>query len=129
MNTLRPGDLIAIKYWWGEHVGVVGSHGGLLTLISNSNARGGVCEEYLEPLVRRNEWRICQPLSQFGADLVIARARSKVGSKYDFWKWNCEDFAHWVFGLEPRSGQRDGFAKLLTLVGVGLMIAAAARAK
>jgi hypothetical protein len=129
MKTLRPGDLIAIKYWWGEHVGVIGSQNGRLTLISNSNARSGVCEEYLEPLILGNVWRACQPLSQFGPDLVIARARSKIGSRYDFWKWNCEDFAHWVFGLEPRSGQRDGLAKILAILGVGLVMAVAARSK
>lgn len=129
MKTLRPGDLIAIRYWWGWHVGLVASHMGRLTLISNSNAGKGVCEEYLEPLLQGNEWQVCPPLSALGANAVTARARSKIGSRYDFWQWNCEDFVHWAFGREPRSGQRDGVKKLLAVIGLGVVFAAAARAK
>lgn len=126
MNTLSLGAVVAIRCWWGEHWGIVAVKNGRWSLISNSARRGMVSEEDLEEVLGNAELRVIQLASPHSAFLAIERARSRIGSQYDFWKWNCEDFVHWAAGLPPRSPQRNAVLALLSLIGVIAVARAAA---
>jgi len=119
MIQLRPGLVIAIAYWWGEHWGVVAAQGGRWTLISNRAARAGVTEEPLEALLAGRRWHQLDLGIDLPGDLVVARARSALGSRYDFWRWNCEDLVYWVHGLNLRSPQRNAVLGTLALAAIG----------
>lgn len=127
MVALNVGDVLAIKCWWGEHWGIVGSQHGRLTFISNSYRRGQVAEEWLDEAIGTSEWRVVPLATQLPAYLVIARARSQVGRAYDFWVWNCEDLVYWARGLKQQSPQRNAVVGLVSLIGVVLVVGGIAR--
>jgi hypothetical protein len=117
--------VIAISCWWGEHWGIIGGDYGRLTIISNSWDKGGVTEALWEDVVGTAGWRIVQELPTASpAYLVIARAQSRIGNRYDFLTWNCQDLVYWALGLQPKSPQRDaavsllGLACLVTVLGI-----------
>jgi hypothetical protein len=122
------GCVVAVKTWWGEHWGIVGIRDGHWTLISNRGIRRGVTEERLEDVVGPAEWRIVEDLGvSVPANVIVARARSLIGSRYDFWKWNCQDFVYWACGLQPQSPQRAAVVGVLGLASVSLLLAVAAK--
>ena len=127
MVALNVGDLVAIKCWWGEHWGVVAHRDGQWTLVSNRGAKGMVTEEPLHEVVGAAEWRIVRNAAPLTAFLVVARARSKIGTPYNFWNWNCEDFVHWALGLEPKSPQRNEVVGVLTLACMAVLLGVASR--
>ncbi|MCG7980275.1 MAG: lecithin retinol acyltransferase family protein [Candidatus Thiodiazotropha taylori] len=43
--------------------------------------------------------------SQLPPFVVLRKARNKLGTKYDVFKWNCEHFVRWAHGLKPESPQ------------------------
>lgn len=125
MITVIPGSVVAIKCWWGEHWGIVAGDYGRLTIISNRGLKDGVTEEPWEDVVGNAEWRVVDNLATLlPPHLIVARARSKIGTRYDFWTWNCEHHVSWALGLQPKSPQRDGVVSLLgvacLLVFVGI---------
>src|SRR5260221_14090337 len=101
MIYVNLGSVVAIKCWWGEHWGIVAADSsGRPTIISNRRLRGGVTEELWNDVVGDEEWRIVSELvTSLPAYLVIDRVRSRIGSRYDFWKWNCQDLVYWARGL------------------------------
>jgi hypothetical protein len=108
------GSVVAIKCGRGEHWGFVAGDYGRLTIISNRGLKDGVTEEPWEDVVGTAAWRIVDSLATaFPAYLVVARARSMIGTRYNFWAWNCEDLVFWALGLQPKSPQRDGVVGLL----------------
>lgn len=116
-----PGSVVAIKCWWGEHRGIVAAGDyGRLTIISNRSVKEGVTEEPWEDVVDNAEWWIVDNLvTALPAYLVVARARSMIGTRYNFWTWNCEDHVSWALGLQPKSPQRDG---VVSLFGVACLL-------
>jgi len=75
-----------------------------------------VTEEAFADVVGGAIWQIVDGPSALHPRAIVARARSKLGTRYDFWKWNCEDFVSWALGHEPRSSQREGFLGLVAFV-------------
>ena len=122
MVSLNVGDVVAIKCWWGEHWGIVGVSNGRLTLISNRGLKGAVTEEPVEDVIGSAEWNLVGLSRRLPAAIVVARARSKIGTAYDFWSWNCQDLVYWALGLQPQSPQRDAVVSLLTLAGVSVLL-------
>jgi len=127
MIALSPGGVIAVKCWWGEHWGIVSFESGRWTLISNRGARNGVTEEPTEQVINGAECRILEFASPLPAYMVVERARSMIGSRYDLWKWNCEDFVYWALGFPPRSPRREAFVGLVGVISLVVMLGAATR--
>lgn len=117
MIAPSPGTVIAIKFLWGEHWGIVAADlYGRLTVISNSSDKGCVTEDLWNDFIGNAKPRIVNELSSaLPAYMIVQRARSMIGTRYAFWKWNCEDLAHWALGLEPKSPQRDAVATIMSL--------------
>ena len=118
MIQLVPGIVIAIKCIWGEHWGIVSHEHGRWTLISNRGLRNRVTEERLEEVIDRANWRVVNFATSLPRDLIVERARSMIGSRYDLWKWNCQDFVYWALGFPPRSPQREAIVALLGMVSL-----------
>lgn len=128
MVYVNVGSVIAIRQWWGEHWGIVASDAfGRTTIISNRGLRGSVTEEPWQDVVADAEYRIVPLPSQLPAHLVIERARSRMGTRYDFWKWNCQDLVYWALGFEPQSPQRNAVQAMLAVAFFGLIAKAAAK--
>jgi hypothetical protein len=128
MIPVIPGSVVAIKCWWGEHWGVVAGDYGRPTVISNRGMKEGVTEEPWEDVVGTAEWRIVDTLATaLPAYLVVARARSKIGTRYDFWSWNCQDHVFWALGQQPQSPQRDGVVGVLGLACLFLVFGMAGK--
>lgn len=123
-----PGSVVAIKCWWGEHWGIVAGDYGRLTIISNRGIKGGVTEEPWDDVVGAAEWRtVDTPATTLPAYLVVARARSMIGTRYNFRTWNCQDHVFWALGLQPQSPQRDGVVGLLGVVCVVMFVGIAGK--
>lgn len=118
MNYPSIGTVIAISFWWGEHLAIVAYRNGRWTLISNRANRGCVTEEPWEQVVGARAWRLVEYRSSLPRDEIIARARSKIGTRYSFWTWNCEDFVLWAHGIAAASPQRE---RALTVVSVAVL--------
>lgn len=122
MKNLRPGIVIAIRCWWGEHWAIVAIRHGALSLISNRGIRGGVTEEPFPDVAGNRDWRVVGFLGSLPADAVVHRARSGVGSVYRFLTWNCQDFCFWAHGLEPKSPQREGLVAAIGFAGAAVLL-------
>lgn len=124
MVRVNPGTVVAIRCWWGEHWGIVATDlYGQHTIISNRGARNGVTEEPWHDVVGDATWRIVNDLpSDAPAYFVIQRARSQIGTPYNFFKWNCQDLVYWALGLPPRSPQREAALGLATAACLGFIV-------
>lgn len=125
MSQLYPGAVVAVTFLWGKHWAIAAVRNGQWTLISNRGMKSGVTEEAFEDVVGGANWQIVDVASALDPWAVVARARSRIGTRYDFWKWNCEDFVSWALGYEPRSLQRESF---VALAGILIVSAIALRA-
>lgn len=129
MIYVNLGSVIAIKQWWGEHWGIVAADQfGQTTIVSNRGLRGGVTEELWQEVVGDAEWRIVDLSSQLPAYFIVGRARSKIGARYDFWTWNCQDLVYWALGLKAQSPQRNIVTAVLAIASVGIIAKMAAKA-
>ena len=54
-------------------------------------------------------------LGSLPPEMVLARARAKLGTSYSLFNWNCEQFVRYAHGLNPESPQLATVASLLTL--------------
>jgi len=129
MVPLKPGDVVAVSLWLGEHWGIVAVKNDRLTLISNRGLVGAVTEEPIEAVIGSSQWRVVAFTFHLPPSIVVARARSKIGTRYDFWEWNCQDFVYWALGLEPQSPQRAVVVGLLTVIGIGVLLGLATKAR
>ena len=129
MITLNPGMVVAIRFWWGEHWGIVATDQyGRATVISNRGVKSGVTEELWNEVVGDATWRIVQGLaSDIPGYFVTERARSMIGTRYNFLKWNCQDLVYWALGLQPRSPQREAAIGLLAFACLGFVVLARPR--
>jgi hypothetical protein len=125
-----PGSVVAIKCWWGEHWGIVAGELGWLTIISNRGVTGCVTEELWDDVVGTAEWRVAEELTTgLSAYSVIGRARSRLGTRYDFWSWNCQDLVYWALGSKPQSPQRDLLVGALSLAGIAVLLGSTTKAR
>jgi Lecithin retinol acyltransferase len=124
---LYPGAVVAIACFWGEHLGIAAIRNGQWTLISNRGMRNGVTEELFEHVVGQANWRLVAMAGALLPSTVVARARSKLGTRYSFWQWNCEDFVSWALGHKPRSLQRESFLALAGVIVSAIAVRTIAR--
>jgi hypothetical protein len=127
MVALSVGDVVAIKCWWGEHWGIAAIRDGLWTLISNRGIKGLVTEEPLADVAGNSQCRIVERADPSLASVVVARARAKIGTRYDFWQWNCQDLVYWAFGQSPQSPQRDALVGVLSIAGLAILVGGMAK--
>ena len=99
---LRPGDVVAASRGIFDHVGIVTDAG---TVISNSGRRGRVVEETLNQFAAGSSIRRVGYLGALPPHVVVARARSQLGRRYNLLASNCEHLVHYAHGLPRRSPQ------------------------
>jgi hypothetical protein len=107
-ERLRPGTIVSSQtHWFFRHRGIVSDrwHQGNPMIISNSARAGGVAEESWDEFAAGHEVSIDESPSVLNPWEVVARARSRVGSKYRVLDWNCEHFVSFAQGFEPHSPQ------------------------
>lgn len=115
-DAISHGDIVSIVVWGiVRHWGIVTSSG---SVISNSGRHGGVIEQTLD------EFSCGQALNKVGYLGSLApweverRARSMLGIRYSALLHNCEHFAYWAHGEEPKSPQVS-----TALLSIGLALA------
>ena len=115
MITFCPASVVAVRVGPFHHVGILTGPLGS-TIISSSRRRGYVAEEAPEDFLGGLPIEFQGYLGTLAPQEVIARARSRLGAKWDLLTANCEHLVTWAHGLEPRSPQLQ-----LTIGAVGLV--------
>lgn len=112
--ALPAGTVVGVRFGLIEHVGIVTDRtiDGMPAVISNSRARGGVCEEPLSGFAAGRPVRLHRAMSDMPGHEVAYRARRMVGRRYDVLRFNCEHFVRIAHGLKPRSPQVYGAVAL-----------------
>lgn len=107
MKFLQPGTIVSVGVGPLTHFGIVSDQGGpdFPHIISCSRRTGQVAEETAADFANGGTIKVHNYPSQLNPFQVIQRARSKLGTKYDLFKWNCEHFVRWVHSLKPESPQ------------------------
>ena len=107
MKDLCPGTIVAIDNGFYRHVGIVTdrSQNGKPMVISNSFRRRGVFEEQWNDFSCHQNVIIHDYPGRLNSKSVVQRARSRIGTKWNLFDWNCEHFVYWSHGLEPHSPQ------------------------
>ena len=121
MLEFRVGDVISIDVWGVvQHVGIVSDVG---TVISNSMRHNGVVEQSFEEFSGGKAVRYVGYPGALSPQEVVFRARSRLGESWALLGWNCEHFAHWAHGLEPKSPQAVGAITATALAAGAFFIA------
>lgn len=106
-NWLRVGSVLAVPVGPFWHVGILSEPAGIIgpRVISCSRRRGGVTEEsVLEFSQGAKVFERGYP-GNLPSELVLWRARSKLGTSWNLFNGNCEHFVAWCHGLEVTSPQ------------------------
>jgi hypothetical protein len=74
-------------------------------VLSNSARFGGVAEEPWDVFAAGQAVAVDEYTSSCDARLVLHLARSRLGTKYDLFRWNCEHFVSFAHGSKPHSPQ------------------------
>lgn len=119
----RPGTVVSTSRLLYRHVGIITDRilDGQPTVISNSSRRGMVVEESMKEFLNGGDFRIDGYFGSLPSDVVLYRARAKLGSGYSVLGWNCEHFARDAHGLKPESPQ------LTVAVSLSLLFLVASR--
>ena len=128
MNTLRPGQAIAVRVGPIIHPGIVSWYvdsSGNLLIYSNSFCSGQVALEPLSVFKGSYDFVPVSAPSNLPAVEVLARAHRMLGIPWKLFTWNCEHFFYSAYGLPAQSPQLQA---LVTVLGLGAIVAAAARA-
>ena len=99
---LSTGDVVSAPRGPINHVGIFTDVG---TVISNSGRRGCVVEETLDEFAAGSLIRRVGYLGRLAPHVVVARARSQLGRRYNLFASNCEHLVHYAHGLPRRSPQ------------------------
>ena len=107
MKNLLPGTILAVDSGFYRHVGIVTDRtmDGRPMVISNSFRKGGVFEEPWDDFSCHQHVAVQGYPGQLDADSVLRRARTKTGTRWNLFVWNCEHFVYWAHGLRPHSPQ------------------------
>ncbi len=113
--SLPAGTVIGMRFGPFEHIGIVTDTpiAGVPGVISNSRARGGVCEESLAAFAEGKPFRVLGYTGSLPGDDVVRRARTMIGRRYKPLRFNCEHFVRLAHGLRARSPQIETVAVLL----------------
>ncbi len=107
MNHLLPGTVVSVPFGPFLHFGLVSDRRGSGTpyIISCSGRAGQVVEETAHEFANGGDIKVHGYPGSLSPHEVIQRARRRMGTKYDLFKWNCEHFARWAHDLKPESPQ------------------------
>jgi len=107
MIFLQPGTIVSVAVGPLTHFGIVSDQqgGGFPNIISCSRRTGQVAEEAATVFANGNNIKVHSYPGRLDPLQVIQRARSKLGTEYDLFKWNCEHFVRWAHNLKPESPQ------------------------
>ncbi len=121
-RVIVPGMVVEVFVGIFWHPGIVTKvwPGGAM-VISNSFRRGGVVEESIAEFSGGRKMRVGGIVPSTDPMHTVARARSKIGTRYNLFTWNCEHFARWAHGITPESPQLQRFGAVV--LGVGLLLA------
>jgi len=122
-QSLFPGTIVSVPVIWPvTHKGIVSDRflNGKPLVISNSARNGRVAEESWDTFSQGKAVSVDGYPSQLSSHLVVSRARSRIGTKYDLFNQNCEHLVTEAHGMSPRSAQ---LAAFITLGVIGLTIA------
>lgn len=116
--TLRPGTVLSAGRPFYRHVGMVTDRfvNEVPTIISSSGGRGMVVEEPMDTFRGQGDLRVDGYLGSLPPEMVLARARAKLGTNYSLFNWNCEQFVRYAHGLNQESPQLATAASLLVIV-------------
>jgi hypothetical protein len=114
MSYLIPGTVVSVAIGPIKHFGIISDRQGLQGpfIISCSQRTGCVAEEAAQAFANGGNINIHGYPSQLNSYQVLQRARSKLGTKYDLLKWNCEHFVRWTHNLKAESPQLQATAIL-----------------
>lgn len=120
------GSLVSVQFLGiYRHVGIVSDqwYNGKPMVISNSDRAGGVREEPWNVFAAGRAVTVEARQYDTVGHIVIARARSRIGTRYNLLTWNCEHLVRFAQGLSPSSPQ-----VVATVVVAALWWALAAKA-
>lgn len=103
-----PGSVVSTPIIFGfRHYGIVSDRweNGMPMVISGSNRIGKVVEEPWTVFAPSGRWKHEVLKGPASGLAVVARARSKLGRKYELLSWNCDHLVHYSIGLSPQSPQ------------------------
>lgn len=115
----QPGDVLRVRVsGFVEHEGIITETG---RVISNSRRRGGVYEESVRDFSGGRQILNVGRLSNLAPETVIARARERLGRRYQVYQYNCQHFVRDCYGLRTESPQKKlaiGAAAIALLVAI-----------
>jgi len=118
------GTVIEVDFGLYRHLAIVSERfmNGLPMLISSSLRTWEVREEAWDTVVNGRKWRSLGLIGPCTPSEVLRRARSKIGTKWNLFSWNCEHFVYWASGVRPRSPQlRVVVTSLVLFIGAYLV--------
>lgn len=104
----QPGTVVSIPtFLIYRHKGIVSDrwYNGKPMIISNSARSGGVCEEPWDEFAEGHIVTVESYPSDLPSHVVVSRAQSFIGTRYDLFSWNCEYLVAVAHGLKPQSSQ------------------------
>lgn len=106
-NGFLYGTVLAVRVGPFWHVGILSEPTGIFgaRAISCSRRRGGVTEESILEFSQGSEVIDRGYPSSLPPELVLWRARSRLGAPWKLLSANCEHFVAWCHGLEVTSPQ------------------------
>lgn len=131
--TVPAGTVISTITFHGlaSHTGIVSDtvdpETGEPMVIHNRRVHGTV-EEPISKFCKNNEYLIEGYPGHMPAEIVVARARTKLGQPWNLFEWNCEDFVNYAHGLRGMPTQVKTWTFVFALIGV-LMLALIATRK
>jgi hypothetical protein len=101
------GQVVASSRFFYSHLGIVTDRwkDGEQMVISCSNRHSMVVEESMSAFRQGNSIERRPSPSALSVQEVLARARRKLGQRYDLFNWNCEHFVYESFGHPKQSPQ------------------------
>jgi Lecithin retinol acyltransferase len=127
--SLELGTVVAVDIWGGaiQHPGIVSGYTvhGEPVVISNSLRHGKVVEETLAAFRNGGALATLGLLGSHHPQVVVTRARSRLGERWDLFRFNCEHFVRYACDLPAESPQLQRASALLgVIVGVQFLLAA-----
>lgn len=123
MYNLLPNTIVFVDFGFYKHYGLSTErfYNGKPTIISNSFRKMGVYEESWDDFSCGKDVQILEYTSSLNPDVILSRARSKLGTKWNLLTWNCEHFVNWSHGLKTHSPQLNTYATCVSVI-VGSVI-------
>lgn len=114
----RPGTVLSTSRLVYRHFGILTDRfiNGYPSVISNSGEGGMVVEESLIKFQGAGDLQVVGYIGSLPQDAVLARARTKLGSKYSIINWNCEHFVRYAHDLKQESPQLTAYVSLFAVI-------------